>query len=144
MVWATNSGYSKSCAHSRVRNTGCIKRAHTQPIHCNIIAHKDTMIFDMAQIPHPLNCWVLATFFLSATVPPQLTYSQLTDNYSPQYGRWWFSSYFMNNFLSLTFLDPFQPPLNHTTNSIHCPATISTNNVSLLFQPFTSLPLSLP
>lgn len=91
---------------------------HTQPVNCNIIAHKDTLIFYIAQLPHSLNAWVVATFFISATITAMLRYLKMTDKYSPRYGMWMFSLYFMTNILLLTFFDHFQPPFNHTTNSI--------------------------
>ena len=108
MVWTTNSGYFKSRVHFPARNTECIKRAHTLPINCNIIAHKDTMILYMFQTSHPFNSPVLTMFILSGTILAMLRYSEVTDKYSPQYGRWWISLYFMSNIFLLNFFDPFQ------------------------------------
>ena len=52
MVWAKNCGYFKPRGHSCASNTECIKQlSQTQPINCDIIAHKDTMILYMAQAP---------------------------------------------------------------------------------------------
>ena len=100
------------CPHSCASNTECTEpRAHTQPINCNIIPQKDTMIPYMAQTSYPSNSQVLTKLFPSATIPAILHYAEFTDKYSPQYGRLLFSFYFMTSILFSTSLPPLPTPL---------------------------------
>ena len=59
-----------TCPHSRVKRTEFTKpHGHTQPINCNFIPQKDTMVHYMAQTRHLLNRQVLAIFPPSSTTP---------------------------------------------------------------------------
>ena len=112
MVFSTNR---TTWQHCRARSTKCTKpHAHAQPINCNIIPHKDTMIPYMNQIRHPLNNQVLTIFFPFATIPGRPHCSEFTDKYYTQSGRWSFSLYFMANILFSTFFPPFSHPLSTT------------------------------
>ena len=73
-------------------------------MNCNIIPQKNTMTPYMAQSSYPLNSQVLAIFFLSATIPATPHYAEITDRYSPQYGKSSFSLHFM---IHIIFLSSF-------------------------------------
>ena len=69
VVWAINSGCTKTtCPYSRDRSAACTKpRANPQPISCQVIPQKETVIPYIAQPRDPLNSQVLAIFFPSST-----------------------------------------------------------------------------
>ena len=101
------------CPHSRVRSTSWTKpRAHTQPITCNTIPQKNTMIPYMAQSHSPLNSQVLAIFFLFEPIPATPQYPVFTDRYSPQYGLLTLLLHFMTNafFSWHSYPFPLLPP----------------------------------
>ena len=113
------------CPHSCARSTACTKpHAHTQPVTCNIIPQKDTMITYMVKSRYPLDSQVLTIFFPFATIPATPHYPVSTDRYSPHYGMLTFLLYFMTNTFFSTFL-PLSPPpsastsfLNHTAGPL--------------------------
>ena len=127
MVFTTNR---TTWQHCRARNTKCTKpRAPAQPINCNIIQHKDTMIPYMNQTRHPLNNQVLTIFFPFATIPGTPHYSEFSDKYYTQCDRWSFSLYFITNILFSTFFPPFSHPLSTTQpiQSTTQPLSLQTN-----------------
>lgn len=101
MVWATNSAYTKPCIYLLEPAALSIPKIcnHTQPINCHMIPEKDTMVSYMVQTRRHLNNQVLAVFFPSSTKPATLHCSKSIDKYSPQYGSWLFSWYFMTNII---------------------------------------------
>ena len=79
MVWGTNNERTKrgACILSpRELNINHKPHAHTQPINCNFVPQKDTMIPYMAETHHPLDNQVLAIFPPSATIPSTTHYSK--------------------------------------------------------------------
>ena len=109
--------YQTTCMHSRTWSTTCTKPcAHTQPMSCNTIAQKDTMIPYITQPRYPLNSHVLAIFFSFATIPAIPYYPEFTDRHSPKYGMLSFSLLFMTHtFFRLSF------PHFHLVSQSHKP-----------------------
>ena len=96
----------------------CTKpRANPQPISCQVIPQKDTVIPYIAQPRYPLNSQVLAVFFPSASITTTPHHpALLIDILSPQHGRLSFSLYFMTNTLA------FDLPLTTFTSFLKHPA----------------------
>ena len=84
-------------------------RAHTQPITCNAIPQKDTVIAYMAQSRYALNSQVI--FFPFATIRATSHYPVFTDRYSPQYGILMLLLHFMINTFFFNIPPLFASPL---------------------------------
>lgn len=140
MAWATNNGHIKPHAHILPPGApGCTKpHALTQLVICNIIPQKDTMITYVAQRSYLLNNQVPTVIFSSATIlAATLHYSEFTNKYSRQYGRWSFST---NNLFS-TFFSPL-PPCLQTTQPIQSatqPPSQSATPPFSRYSPYSSL-----
>ena len=132
--------------HSHARSIACTKpRAHTQPITCNIIPQKDTMILYMAQSRYLSNSQVLTIFFPVATIPATSHYPISTDRNSPQYVMLTFLLHFMSNSF-FDILPSFCSPLHFhlVSRSYSWPSPIHTTisdhfDIILVIPPPSSL-----
>ena len=115
MHWATNSGYTKprACILTplALHIPNSMPTLNQSTVTSLQKGHHDT---SMAQAHHFLNNQKLATFVPSTTAVTTLHYSEFTNKYSTQNGRWSFFLYFMTNILFSTFLLPLPPSLSAT------------------------------
>ena len=113
--------YYVTCLHSRARSTACTKlHAKTQPITCNTIPQKDTIIPYIAQSRYPLKSHVLTIFFAFATIPATPYYPVFTDRYSPQYGMLTILLHFITNTFFFNIPPPFPSPIRFYLVSQSC------------------------